>query len=104
MMEFKKEFNDTTATKMINTFSRWEKKNLTITHGQRERTTSYTYGLPYTSSGEFAGLWNTNVKAVLKTDSQWKFKGLALSEDMDVIVIFTNNKESEHFETIGKIV
>lgn len=102
-MEFKKEFNDIEIEKMINIFARWEKQYLTITHGQREKTTSYTYGLPYTSSGDFAGLWNTNVEAVLKTDLQWEFKGLVLGEDMEVVAIFTNNEESEHFETIGRI-
>lgn len=34
MKNFKKEFDNTIATKMINIFARWEKQNLKITYGR----------------------------------------------------------------------
>ena len=66
--KFKKEWTDAELRKVIRKFSLWAPSHLQITHGDKERTISDTYGLPYTSSGECAGVWNTNVEAVLKDD------------------------------------
>lgn len=101
--QYKKEFDNKEIEKIIHLFARWERNNLVITHGLREHIISDTYGLPYTSSGNCAGIWNTNVESVLKSDRQWKFDGLVLSESNEVIAIFTNNEEKEHVELIGQI-
>lgn len=103
-MTYLKEWKDGIEEKVINIFSRWEKKNLVIVHGDRERTTSDTYGLPYTSSGFCAGLWNSNVDARLKTDEQWQFKGVIMTEDNKVVAIFENNENKERLEIIGEVV
>lgn len=94
--KFKREWNNEELQKAIRVFSGWEHQNLRITHGKREQTTEDTYGLPYTSSSEFAGIWNTNVEAVLNSDEQFRFVGVAITEDGQVAVLLeTENEESE---------
>ena len=91
-----------TQNKVEEVFRKWYRRNLVVTHGQ-DRTVELTFGFPYTSSGEYAGIWNCQAEALLKEDLQYRFKGLALSEDLDVVVIL----EAKPFEfkeiAIGKI-
>ena len=102
-MKFKKEWTETEINAVIRTFSRWEKSHLIITYGRRERTTEYTYGLPYTSSSSFAMISNTNVRAELKEDRNFNFDWLALTEDNEVVAGFTDNDENEKQSIIGNI-
>ena len=102
-MKFKKELTETEINAVIRTFSRWEKSHLIITYGRRERTTEYTYGLPYTSSSSFAMISNTNVRAELKEDRNFNFDWLALTEDNEVVAGFTDNDENEKQIVIGTI-
>jgi len=74
-MELLKEFNNTKSNQLIKAFSKWESDNLIITHGKRENSIEDTYGLPYTSSGVYAGLWCTNIEAVYAEDSHLNFDG-----------------------------
>lgn len=104
MTNYKKEFNDRAIEAMTYLFSKWEKNNLLITYGKREKTISDTYGFPYTSSGVFAGIWNTNVEARLREDQQWKFDGLGLTENNQVIAIFSNDSEIGHTVNLGHII
>ena len=93
---------DATEKKVTDVFARWYRRNVVVTHGQ-DRTIELTFGFPYTSSGEYAGIWNCQAEALLKEDLKYRFKGLALSEELDVIAIF----EAKPFEfkdiMIGKI-
>ena len=94
--KFKSEWNDAELKMANKAFATWERQNLRITHGDRERNAEDTYGLPYTSSSSFAGIWNTNVEAVLKSDEQYRFVGVAITEDNQVAVLLeTENEESE---------
>jgi hypothetical protein len=102
MMNFKKEWSDDELDRVVNVFSKWEKKNLTITYGKRERTTEDTYGLPYTSSSDYAMISNTNVKAVLNTGKEFNFDYLALTEDNEVVAMFENNDNEEKSIVIGR--
>ena len=102
-MKLKKELTETEINAVIRTFSRWEKSHLIITYGRRERTTEYTYGLPYTSSSSFAMISNTNVRAELKEDRNFNFDWLALTEDNEVVAGFTDNDENEKQIVIGTI-
>lgn len=91
-------------SKVINTFAKWEKSNLIITTGQRERTTSDTYGLPYTSSGSFAGLGcHCNVNAVLKADKNFVIYELAINEDLEIVAYLTDEDDNEKYIVIGRI-
>ena len=90
-------------SKVVNAFAKWEKSNLIITTGQRERTTSDTYGLPYTSSGTFAGLGcHCNVNAVLKSDSSFVYE-LAITEDFEIVAYFTDAEENEKYIVISRL-
>ena len=102
-MKFKKEWTETEHKAIIKAFSRWEKKNLIITYGRRERTTEDTYGLPYTSSSSFAMLSNTNVRAELKADQRFNFEWLGLTENNEVVAGFTDCFENEKQIVIGII-
>ena len=46
------------------------------------------FGLPYTSSGEFAAIWNTNTQARAKYGALLYFRGVALSTDYKTVLIF----------------
>ena len=90
--------------KVINIFARWEKSNLKITRGHRERTTSDTYGLPYTSSASFAGLGcHCNVNAVLKSDENFVIYELAITEENEVVAYLTDADENEKYIVIGRL-
>ena len=105
-MKFKKEWTYEEHKAVIKVFSRWEKSHLIITYGKRERTTEDTYGLPYTSSSSFAMLSNTNVCAELIntfSSKKWNFDWLALTENNEVVVGFTDASENEKQSIIGNI-
>ena len=90
--------------KVVNIFARWERSNLKITHGRREKTTIDTYGLPYTSSGTFAGLGlHCNVNAVLKSDENFVAYEIAVTEENEVVVYLTDADENEKFIVIGRL-
>lgn len=67
---------------------KWLDKNLRIIQGKRERNVELTYGLPYTSSGEYAAIWNTNVDARSNEDLDLQFKGMALDKDNSPVIIW----------------
>ena len=90
---FKQEWTDKELQIVIRTFASWERQNLRITHGKREHTTEDTYGLPYTSSSDFAGIWNTNVEAVLKSDETYHFVGVAITKENEIMVMLETDSE-----------
>ena len=102
-MKFKKEWTDTEYNAVVKCFSRWEKSHLIITHGNRERTTEDTYGLPYTSSSSFAMLSNTNVRAELRADQRFNFEWLGLTTENKLVAGFTDYFENEKQIVIGTI-
>ena len=99
--------NDVSATerKVIKAFEKWYRNNITITHG-RDKTVEDTFGLPYTSSSDYAALWNCQGEAYLNEDPQWKFNALAISEDREILVVF-DREDTGNFDekeiVIGKI-
>ena len=62
---------------------------LEFIRGRRETTAEYTFGLPYTSTGSFAAVWNTNAEARLRGTSLY-FEGVAIdAADGRPVGIFT---------------
>ena len=56
------------------------------------------FGLPYTSSGDFAAVWNTNTQAKAKHGEPLYFNGVAIDEDRDGVLIFSDkNGEAFYF-------
>lgn len=111
-MKFLKEWNnvegfngvDEVEKRVTNIFAKWEKSNLIITSGRREKKTSDTYGLPYTSHGIFASLGlHCNVNAVLKNDTDYVAYELALTKEKEVVVYLTDSEENEKYIIIGKL-
>lgn len=88
-----KDFDESMTNKLIRKFSHWESENLVIVHGKHERTVEDTFGLAYTSSSAYAGLWNTNVKAVYASDSSLVFDGIGYNDDLQPVAFFTKYDE-----------
>lgn len=63
------------------------------------------FGLPYTSCGAFAGLWNTNCERELIPGTGHYIQGFALSNDRRVIAYTQeqNDAETEHFYDLGQL-
>ncbi len=99
----KLQWTDNEYNKALKVFSTWEKENLILTYGKRDKNEEYTYGLPYTSSSNFAMISNTNVEAVLKTDNQYYFNWIALDNNNNVIAGFTDIEENEKELIIGRV-
>lgn len=59
------------------------------------------FGLPYTSSSAFAGLWNTNVEETVYGDRS--VQGFTLSADNRVIMLTHTPDETEYWFVIGKL-
>lgn len=92
MKDWYKETSSGYETKrdVIGTLQSWYNKgNLKIVYGKAERKVEDTFGLPYTSTSDFAALWNTNVTAVYKKNDRWFFDGVAVSVDRKIVVVFT---------------
>ena len=96
---------DKTITKVEKAFSKWYKKNITITYGSG-RNVEEMFGLPYTSSSAWAGIWNCQAQAYLNEDPQWKFLGLGITEDREIVAVF-DREDTGHFDNkdivIGRI-
>lgn len=111
MMNFRKDWEtidgftyEEVVNRVINIFAKWEKSNLIITYGRRERTTSDTYGLPYTSSGVFASLGcHCNVNAVLKSDNNYVIYEIAITENNEIVAYLTDADENEKYIVIGTL-
>lgn len=103
-MNCKKEFTDIERKELIKAFSKWE-HNLSIPNEYREHTLELTYGLPYTSSSLYAGLWCTNAPATYKGDNRLSFDGLAWSEDNKPLALFTRlNDEGNEIEDVFMVM
>ena len=80
---------------------KWLDKHLKIVHGKREKNVELTYGLPYTSSGEYAASWNTNVDARSLSDLDLQFKGVALDKDNNPVIIwYMTDCDGWKYETV----
>lgn len=60
------------------------------------------FGLPYTSSSSYAGLWVCNVREYYKGSAQYYYRAFAIAEDGCIYAILTNDEEQEIYINIGK--
>jgi hypothetical protein len=97
-MNFLKDWNDEQHKTALRKFKDWERHNLIVTYGKREYNPENTYGLPYTSSGDYAGLWNTNVIAVYSKNRNYRFNGIAINTDKKVVAVFTEYSDDIDIE------
>ena len=73
-------------------FEKWYKRNLTIKRGEGKNAEEI-FGLPYTSSSDFAALWNCQGEAVYKDDNRYIFSYIAITNDFDIIVGLEDENE-----------
>lgn len=52
------------------------------------------FGLPYTSSGDFAAIWNTNTQARAKYGAPLYFRGVAYTENREGVLIFDQDQKN----------
>lgn len=74
--------------KVIMLFRDWYRQNLEYRHGQKTGSVEDIFGLPYTSSSDFAAVWNTNSEWVYKYMPDYHFRGLAISKDGWAVAYF----------------
>ena len=72
----------------IGTLNGWYKRNLEIVYGSGH-TVEDIFGLPYTSTSDFAAVWNCQATAHYKGNPQMAFDGVALREDRKFVAVFT---------------
>lgn len=73
----------------IGTLKAWvEKGNLRLDYGSGN-TVEEIYGLPYTSTSDFAAKWNVQAGAHYRNNPQMEFDGVALRKDGIFIAVFT---------------
>lgn len=108
-MKLKTEWNDVekTTKELLRLFNIWRISNLRITRG-RGNTLEDTFGFPYTSSSDYAAIWNCQAEAVYKWETEWRFEALAVSENNEAIAVFehedgTVEKLDRMYVIIGKV-
>lgn len=109
-MRLKKEWNDVEGTTklLMKLFDTWRVPNLRITRG-KDKTLERTFGFPYTSSSEYAAIWNCQAEAVYRWSPEWRFEALAVSENNDAIAVFEHEDGTERnldrmYVIIGKVI
>lgn len=104
-MKFIKEWNnyEETTKKVHKAFARWERNNLLVLNGKRDKNIEYTYGLPYTSTSDFAMIGNTNCEAEYKKDRNLHFEYIAITEENEIVVALWDAEENETFIVIGTL-
>jgi hypothetical protein len=100
--QFKPEWSDTEHAFVLRAFAKWERRNLIVTYGKRERSCCDTYGLPYTSGCGFAMLSNTNVAAELKVDRRFAFEYLAIRDDGIAVAVCRDSRDNEKYIVISR--
>ena len=66
----------------------YDNGNLVVTHGYG-KDVEEIFGLPYTSTSDFAAIWNTNASAHYNGNPQLHFDGVAITDKGYVIAVFT---------------
>jgi len=77
------------------------KKVIGLVSRHFNRNAEYTFGMPYTSSSAFAGLWNTNCFWQVYGDRE--IQGFTLAKDNRVIMLTHTPDETEYWFVIGKL-
>ena len=93
---------DATSRKVIKAFERWYKDNITVTNGSG-RNAEEIFGLPYTSSSDYAALWNCQGEAYLNEDPQWKFNALAIRDTGEILAVF-DREDTGNFDELELVI
>ena len=78
-----------TERDVVGTLQSWyDKGNLRVTHGDGKNV-SEIFGLPYTSTSDFAAKWNVNATAHYRNNPQMGFDGVAITDKGIMVAVFT---------------
>lgn len=76
----------------VGTLQSWYNKGNLVVNKQHGSTYGKSvediFGLPYTSSSDFAAIWNTNVECHYVLNPALKFEGVAVSESRHIVAYF----------------
>ncbi len=88
-----------TSKELIRVFAIWRLSNLRITVGRG--SLENIFGFPYTSSSDYAAIWNCQGEAVYKWSPEWRFEALAVNENGDAVAVFEH--ENGTIETLDRM-
>ena len=82
-MKLLKEWNDfeNQQKKSIAALRDWYRTNLQYVAGEKHGDVVNIFGLPYTSSGSFAGIWQTNSEWHYRFIPEYSLIGVAIGDD-----------------------
>ena len=66
-----------------------------VSHIKNYFDVSMFLGLPYTSTGDYAGLWNTNTMFYVDSEKVYNIDGFALDLDNNVYIIASDKEGNE---------
>ena len=108
-MKLLKEWNDVevTTNKVLKLFNNWRMSNLVIIRGEG-RTLEDKFGFPYTSSSDFAAIWNCQGEAEYRWNPEWRFEAIAVNKNNEAVAIFehedgTVDKLDRMYVIIGRV-
>ncbi|MEG3007375.1 MAG: hypothetical protein RR806_07890, partial [Oscillospiraceae bacterium] len=84
-------------------FSSWWRKNIQVRNKKNSHSTVDIFGLPYTSSGECAGLWNTNADNMYLYDEDYRFDALLITVKNEVMVMLKTCNDKIQYIYIGNL-
>ena len=74
---------------VIETLAKWYAKGNLILKRGSGRTVEEIFGLPYTSTSDYAAVWNCQAEAVWKENPNYYFEGCALDIYQHVVAVFS---------------
>jgi hypothetical protein len=90
---FKKEFTEEETKQLERAINRHTfGADFTITHGSPEHNQVDTFGCPYTSSSDFAGLWNTNTETINRNGEY--LQGFVIDEAGELLALYTDKADT----------
>lgn len=106
-IELLKEWNDYEKQGRVarEFFRDWWRDNLIFKGGTDKGNIDERFGLAYTSSSDFAAMWNTNSEYVYKCMPDYAFRGIAITTE-NVVVAYLDWLEDDFkfiLVPIGKI-
>lgn len=99
---FKTGFTDKEIDAATSQFLKWWRKNLEVKNKGYQHLTDDIFGLPYTSSGECAGLWNTNAENSYIFDVNYHFIALFITAKNEVMVALKDYNGNIKYIYIGE--
>lgn len=76
---------------------KWQNNEDNGDENEQSEDVNYKYGLPYTSTSDFAALWNTNFNGTI---DYMKVVGFSLDKDHAPILILEDSEENYYYSEL----